>query len=133
MRLVTMGYTSPVLPAIPGATLSQWELYAVSFAFHGNMIGFSYRRMAGAGLCRRAAWQTYTELLAGAGVIRTEARSASGWAGGWNYPRLRSAIKNGRLSLPFPSGDPPTLNSAHVATQIAQHSTGSTASTGGDL
>ena len=131
MRLTALGYTSPILPAHSGAQLSQWELYAVSFAFHGNMIGFGYRQMRKAGLCRRAACETFTELLTGAGVLVARERSETTWAGGWGYPAFRAAVKNGRLTLPFPAGSPPPLNSAHVmAAQTAQRSAGSPGGTG---
>ena len=122
MRLVTLDYTPPVIPAHSSQTLSQWDLYVISFCFHGNLSGFSYRRMRD--VCRRRAWETYTSLLADAGVIRVEARSETDWAGGWGYPALRVAVKNGRLSLPYPTGNPPALASAHMTAQMAQRSTG---------
>lgn len=127
MRLVTRhAATAPGLVAKGGAELGQWQLYTTAFAFHANLVGFSYRALRDAGVCRRAAWQQYTDLLKGAGVIQGQERSATSWAGGWCYARLRVAIKHQVIDLPFPIGDPPALNSAKLAAQMAQRSTPAT-------
>ena len=125
LRLVmTHGYTAPTSGLQHSAPqLGQWELYTCSWAWHGSIVGFSYRNMASAGVCRRAAWEIYSGLLRDAGVLQAAPRSATSWAGGWSYSRLRAELKHGRLLLPYPGGNPPAINSAKIRTQTAQAAT----------
>jgi hypothetical protein len=133
MRLVTVhGMTAPGLAPLAGADLLQWELYVTAFAFHANLLGtFAYRPLRDAGVCRRRAWETYRGLLLGAGVLQGDEGSATTWAGGWCYSKLRTALDHGRLVLPYPTGTPPALNSAKLAARLAQASTAQRASTVG--
>jgi hypothetical protein len=124
MRLVRREFTAPGGPVAQSWSDAElWRLHVGSFAYHGNITGFSYRAMREAGVCRRAAWERYTELLKGAGVIQGAERSATTWAGGWCVSRLNVELRHGRITLPYPSGKPPALNSAKLAAQMAQRST----------
>jgi len=132
MRLVSVHeMTAPGLVAKPVTELEEWRLNLTAFAFHANLLGtFAYRPMRQAGVCRRAAWECYCDLLKGAGIVAGAEGSSTSWAGGWSYSKLRVGLKHGRLSLPFPAGSPPAVNSAKLAAQLAQRSA---ASTGGTL
>jgi len=116
-RLVRRDYVSPAA-VLPEATASQWNLYATAFAFHGNQLRFSERRMMQAGVCTSPAYRKYKELLRDAGVIVTVERRGTQWSPGWGYPRFRSEVRNGSLSLPLPTGQPPALNTRGWAPQI---------------
>ena len=131
MRLVHVNeYTAPMLAPLSTTDADQWQLYTCAFAFHANLLGsFSYRTLAGAGVCRRAAWERYTGLLKDAGIIQAAERSSTTWAGGWCYSKLRAALKHGVIALPYPAGSPPALNSAKLAAQMAQRSAAGTVGT----
>lgn len=104
----------------------EWRLAITSFAFHGNMVGFSCRAMSGAGICRRAAWEAYSGLLRDAGVVVRVNRVETAWAPSWGYPRFRVSLRRGLLTLPYPLDTAPPPLLVGVATQPAQHSTGGT-------
>jgi hypothetical protein len=126
MRLVdtrTYAMTPPGLVAHSWTEAEQWRAHVVSFAWHGGLIGFSYRQMAAAGIVRRAGWEVYTALLVDAGILQRRERSSTTWAGGWSSVKLRVALEHKLLALPYPPGRPPELNSPRLmAAQLAQRS-----------
>jgi hypothetical protein len=128
MRLVSVhAMTPPMLAPKAGAELGQWELYVCAFAWHATMLhSWSFRTLTGASVVRRAGWECYTGLLREAGVIQAGDRSRTDWAGGWSYCKLRTALKHGRLALPYPAGGPPALNSPLTSTLKTRHNTGRT-------
>jgi hypothetical protein len=134
MRLVRVHETiAPGGPVAQSWSESEmWRLSLTSFMYHGNVCGFSYRAMGpeGAGVVRRAAWQTFSTVLREAGVLVASERSTTSWAGGWTYPKARAALKHGLITPPCPAGKPPMLLSGHWATLTIQRSTVAPGATG---
>ena len=125
-REVTTSPATYMTTSAPPTRAEEWRLAVTVFAFHGNMTGFSYRAMSAAGVCRRAAWETYGGLMLAAGVLVRQSRIQTAWAPAWGYPRFRVELRRGVLALPYPIDTPPPPLSVGVATQTAQHSTGGT-------
>ena len=125
-REVTPSVTPYLTHSAPPPRAEEWRLAVTVFAFHGNMTGFSYNAMREAGVCRRAAWETYGGLMLAAGVLVRQSRIKTAWAPEWCYNRFRVYVKNGKLTLPYPLDTPPPPLSVGMATQTAQHSTGGT-------
>lgn len=123
-RLVRWGYTSPVPGPMPETTIGQWDLYVTAFCYWGNRLNFSERKMMAEGICSSPAYRMYKAILKGAGVIVTRERSDTKWAMEWNYAKLRTALKHGRIALPYPPGDPPLLNARGWATQSTHRTAG---------
>lgn len=120
MRLTTFAHTTPFIAPTPEDVLAQWRLYVTAFAFHGNMLAFSEREMTRAGIVTGPAWEKYTKVLSDENILVKRRRARTAWAMGWNYPRLRSELKHGVLSLPFPVGLPPALNTRWKPPQMTQ-------------
>jgi hypothetical protein len=122
MRLVSVHeFKPPIMPAQSWTEAEMWRASVTSFCWHGGLIGFSYRQMRAEGVCRRAAWKTYTDLLCGFGILQRHERTETTWAGGWSYSRVRVALEHRLIALPCPVGKPPEINSAKlVAAQLAQ-------------
>jgi hypothetical protein len=122
MRLVKVNaFTAPGLAPLSWTETEMWRAHVTSFAWHGSLIGFSYRQMRTAGVCRRRAWKRYTDLLKGAGILQAAEGSETTWAGGWSAIKLRVALEHKLISLPYPPGKPPEINSVKlVAAQLAR-------------
>lgn len=120
---------TPPMVAPPLTRAEEWRLAITSFAFHGNMVGFSYRAMSGAGICRRAAWEGYSGLMRDKGILIRVSRVETAWGPSWGYPRFRVELKRGVLTLPYPLDTAPPPLLVGWATQTAQHSTGGTRNT----
>lgn len=118
MRLTTFSHTTPFIAPTPEDVLDQWKLYLTAFAFHGNMLDFSERKMTKARIVTGPGWEKYTEIMRDAGLLVKRHGARTAWAMGWNYPRLRSELKHNVLSLPFPVGLPPALNTRWQAPQM---------------
>jgi hypothetical protein len=131
MRLVKLNdFRPPGLVARSWTEEENWRMHLCSFDWHGSLIGFSYRAMKDAGIVRRAAWETYTQLLVEEGILQRHERSATTWAGGWSAVKLNVALRHRTIPLPrYPKGNPPELNSALLSAQLAQANVGSTRST----
>jgi len=88
----------------------RWRLAVLAFCLHGDPLAFSQRRMERAGICKRRAWQRYTDLLAAGGVMVKVDRGGCYWAAGWNRHKLGVMLRRRMLSLPYPvDREPPPL------------------------
>ena len=101
----------------------QWRVMVTRFCFIGNAVGFSVRKLDP--YITRSKRQVYVDLLTLPGLLVSDNESTR-WAEGWGYGRLAMELKHRRLSLPYPTGDPPpvrwvsagnthTAHSAHTA------------------
>lgn len=107
-------YTPPVKALQPEVHIEEWTLALTCFCFHGNMLGWSQSRMVcQEKLVTRTAWETYTRLLSDSAILSVKPRTRTRWAGGWNYPKLRTSLKHHILVLPYPEHSPPPIYSAH--------------------
>lgn len=87
------------------------------FCFIGNAAGFSVRKLDP--YITRSKRQVYVDLLTPSGILISDNESTR-WAEGWGYGRLAMELKHRRLSLPYPTGDPPAVRwvsagNAHTA------------------
>jgi hypothetical protein len=119
----------------PPAVVEAWGRALYVFCMMGELIGFSQRAMAEAGVCRRGEWDRATDTLARMGVLVQLPRGGTGYGirdngGAWHYRAVRIAIKRGEWPLdsylprsrqrPYPLLPPPFLRTDRAATQITQ-------------
>jgi len=97
----------------------QWRVMVTRFCFIGNAVGFSVRKLDP--YITRSKRQAYVDLLTAPGVLISDNESTR-WAEGWGYGRLAMELKHRRLTLPYPTGDPPPVRWVSAGNAHTAHS-----------
>lgn len=100
----------------------RWRSHVQAFVLWAAPLGFSQRKVIGAGVVGRKGYETYMRLLRAAGVVVVYPRSGAAWAYGWDRRKFSALLRRGLISLPYPIDvEPPPLFETRAAdAQLAQ-------------
>lgn len=116
MRLTKLGTLSPSKPAIDDIIAIEWRTRMQAFTLYAEWSGLSERAMVQAGVCSERGYRRYAGVLKDSGILVAYERSRTHYAPGWCGAKVRSFIRRGKLSLPYPYQPPPPLHPPdHVA------------------
>ena len=109
LRMVKMAVISPGMPALDAILTEEWKTRMQAFTLYAEWSGLSERGMVKAGVCSERGYRRYVGVLKDAGILVAYERSRTHYAPNWCPAKVRSFIRRGKLSLPYPYQPPPAI------------------------
>ena len=109
IRMVKMATLSPGMPALDAVMSEEWKVRMQAFTLYAEWSGLSELGMVKAGVCSSRGYRRYVGVLKDAGILVAYERSRTHYAPGWCPAKVRSFLRRGKLSLPYPYQPPPPI------------------------